>query len=46
MSEYELSTVLALIDEWVDQLEDWELSGQCRKAGRDFFSFMKDRSVE
>ncbi|MEP1079264.1 hypothetical protein NDI52_28040 [Leptolyngbya sp. PL-A3] len=45
MSKRELTELLALIDEWVEQLEDWELEGKCRQSGHNFMSFMQERGV-
>lgn len=46
MTISEINQTLALIDEWVQSLGTDELNEQCRRSGRDFFSFMQSRNVE
>ena len=46
MTQQEISTVLQMIQDWVDQLADDSLSEQCRKSGADFFSYMTQRGVQ
>lgn len=45
MTTQSLSELLLLIDEWVAQLNEGELSDACRRSGRDFFSYMQSRGV-
>lgn len=41
----DINEALALIDEWVQELEEDQLNEQCRQSGRSFFQFMQSRGV-
>lgn len=41
----EISQALAVIEDWINQLEESRLSDACRVEGRDFFQFMESRSI-
>lgn len=43
MSNQDISTVLKLIDEWVQQLGETSLRDQSRRSGMDFFAYMQSR---
>ncbi|GAB4469464.1 MAG: hypothetical protein OHK0037_27710 [Elainellaceae cyanobacterium] len=45
MTQQNLSDLLVLVDEWVAQLREWELSEACKTSGRDFFTYMQGRGV-
>lgn len=45
MTNEEISYILSLIDQWVNQLEQHKLNEQCRKSGASFFDFMTSRGV-
>lgn len=45
MSFSSFDEIIILIDEWVEQLEDWELNDKCRTSGKSFFDFLKRRNL-
>ncbi|MGF1494920.1 MAG: hypothetical protein ACFBSC_21240 [Microcoleaceae cyanobacterium] len=40
-----VSEALALIDEYIDQLEDWEMSDAYARDAKSFFDFLKEYSA-
>ncbi len=45
MTKIPISALLGMIDQWVEQLEDYELPAKCRQSGIDFFAYMQSRGV-
>lgn len=45
LSIKEINEILALIDSWVREIEESQLSEQCRKSGRSFFDFMTSQGL-
>ena len=43
MSFSSFDEIIILIDEWVEQLEDWELNDKCRTSGKSLNFSRKDR---